>query len=227
MKKARGEVIRAGKAPEGAVRLKRKAVVEPRDLLGAVKKAVAESSGKHVGDGDPYGVDKAVDKVIKALSGPVAEKGDKKLTGDDGKGAQEDQAYAVAHGPDNYDKLTKWAAALAYGPLIKSAGAVIDDIEVLRKAGANFAVPGNLKEHLQKALAAVHGREIFDPRYKQACKLLKQVCDLMEAIEGEAEVVEGNSAAMVPGMGMGEGGGLDPHKQQQKPQMRMARRARR
>jgi hypothetical protein len=61
----------------------------------------------------------------------------------------------------------------------------------------NFAVPGNLKEHLQKALAAVHGREIFDPRYKQACKLLKQVCDLLESIEKTAEVSRGGSSMLV------------------------------
>jgi hypothetical protein len=179
MKKARGEVIRAGKAAKGAVRLKRKAVVEPRDLLGAVKKAVAESSGKHVGDGDPYGVDKAVDKVIKrlqkhdapghpsgatvrigahgqkldsvphsvahtresfgmpertqkALSGPVAEKGDKKLTGDEGEGAQADQAFAVAHGPDNYDALVKKAADMRYSTLMKSMGDLKHDLVMKR-----------------------------------------------------------------------------------------------
>lgn len=129
--------------------------------------------------------------VSKALSGPVAEAGDKKPTPAI-EGAQDDQAFAVAHGPDNYDALTKKAQALAYLPIFKAMNRII-----AKQGMAQMNVPGNLKEHLQKALAAVHGREVFDARYEQACKLLKKVCDLMDDIERTAEGAQGGSAAMV------------------------------
>ena len=158
---------------------KQRLIRRPEDLLGAVRKATAAVSG------DP------VDSIVKALSGPVAEAGDKKPT-PAVEGAQDDQAFAVAHGPDNYDALTKKAQALAYLPIFKAMNRII-----AKQGMAQMNVPGNLKEHLQKALAAVHGREVFDPRYEQACKLLKKVCDLMDDIEKTAEAAVGGSAAMV------------------------------
>jgi len=162
---------------------KQRLVRRPEDLLGAVRKALTAVSG------DP------VDSIVKALSGPVAEAGDKKPT-PAVEGAQDDQAFAVAHGPDNYDALTKKAQALAYLPIFKAVDGVI-----AKQGMAAMNVPGNLKEHLQKALAAVHGREVFDPRYEQACKLLKKVCDLMDDIEKTAEGAQGGSGAMVMDLG--------------------------
>lgn len=158
---------------------KQRLVRRPEDLLGAVRKALATVSGDEVGS------------IVKALSGPVAEAGDKKPTPAI-EGAQDDQAFAVAHGVDNYDALTKKAQALAYLPIFKAVDGVI-----AKQGLAAMNVPGNLKEHLQKALAAVHGREVFDARYEQACKLLKKVCDLMDDIEKTAEGAQGGSGAMV------------------------------
>ena len=66
---------------------------------------------------------------------PVKEEGDKKLKEADGvaaDGAQDDQAFAVAYGPDNYDKLTKRAIARYYSPVFKATRRIIHNITTER-----------------------------------------------------------------------------------------------
>lgn len=66
---------------------------------------------------------------------PVKEEGDKKLKEADGvaaDGAQDDQAFAVAFGPDNYDKLTKSALAKSYSSIFKATRKIIHNITTER-----------------------------------------------------------------------------------------------
>lgn len=123
---------------------------------------------------------------VVAKRDPVKEEGDKKLKEADGvaaDGAQDDQAFAVAWGPDNYDKLTKRIIALPYREAYQAAGAIVKAIE---SKAMNF--PGDLEDHLRKAHAAIHGREMWDARYGNVCKLLKQARKLLHDIEKTAEV---------------------------------------
>ncbi|KKL73589.1 hypothetical protein LCGC14_2073370, partial [marine sediment metagenome] len=120
---------------------------------------------------------------------PVKEEGDKKLKESDGvaaDGAQDDQAFAVAFGPDNYDQLTKRIMAAPYKDAYQAAGTIV---KALEKKQMNF--PGNLEDHLKKAHAAVHGREMWDERYSDVCDLLKKARKLLHGIEREAEAAEG------------------------------------
>ena len=66
---------------------------------------------------------------------PVKEEGDKKLKEADGvaaDGAQDDQPFAVAFGPDNYDKLTKDIMAKTYSPVFKATRRIIHNITTER-----------------------------------------------------------------------------------------------
>ncbi len=66
---------------------------------------------------------------------PVKEEGDKKLKEADGvaaDGAQDDQAFAVAFGPDNYDKLIKSIIAKSYSPVFKATRRIIHSITTER-----------------------------------------------------------------------------------------------
>ncbi|KKL11809.1 hypothetical protein LCGC14_2542050, partial [marine sediment metagenome] len=61
-------------------------------------------------DAEVIGRDPTKKAVVAKAHDPVKEEGDKKLKESDGvaaDGAQDDQAFAVAFGPDNYDQLTK------------------------------------------------------------------------------------------------------------------------
>jgi len=135
---------------------------------------------------------------VVAKRDPVKEEGDKKLKESDGvaaDGAQDDQAFAVAFGPDNYDKLTKRIMAAPYRQAYQAAGAIV---KALESKQMNF--PGNLEEHLKKAHAAVHGREMWDARYGDVCDLLKRARKLLHDIEKTAEVAEqGEGAPQVMG----------------------------
>ena len=145
----------------------------------AIQKAVTAASITH------QAVRNALLSVV-AKRDPVKEVGDKKLKEADGvaaEGAQDDQAFAVAWGPDNYDKLTKDIIVMPYREAYQAAGAIVKAIE--HKA-MNF--PGDLEDHLKKAHAAVHGREMWDARYGNVCKLLKQARKLLHDIEKTAEV---------------------------------------
>ena len=59
----------------------------------------------------------------------------------------------------------------------------------LTKQGG-MAFPGNLDDHLKKAHAAVHGREMWDERYSDICDLLKKARKLLHDIEREAEAAD-------------------------------------
>ncbi len=127
----------------------------------------------------------ALSTVAKAHD-PVKEEGDKKLKEAEGvaaDGAQDDQAFAVAFGPENYDKLTKRIVATPYREAYQVAGAIV---KAIQSKAMNF--PGDLEDHLKKAHAAVHGREMWDARYGNVCKLLKQARKLLHDIEKTAEV---------------------------------------
>ena len=157
----------------------------------AVKKAVTAAS--HLNQA----VRLALLSVV-AKRDPVKEEGDKKLKEADGvaaEGAQDDQAFAVAFGPDNYDKLTKRIISMPYRQAYQAAGAIVKAIE---NKQMNF--PGNLEEHLKKAHAAIHGREMWDARYGDVCDLLKRARKLLHDIEKTAEVAEqGEGAPQIMG----------------------------
>ncbi len=129
---------------------------------------------------------------------PVKEEGDKKLKEADGvaaDGAQDDQPFAVAYGPDNYNQLTKLLLAKTYLTTYRAAGAIVKSLE---NKQMNF--PGNLEDHLKKAHAAIHGREMWDARYGDVCGLLKRARKLLHDIEKTAEVAEqGEGAPQVMG----------------------------
>jgi hypothetical protein len=125
---------------------------------------------------------------------PVKEEGDKKLKEADGvaaDGAQDDQAFAVAFGPDNYDKLTKRIMLAPYRQAYQAAGAIV---KALENKAMNF--PGDLEDHLKKAHAAIHGREMWDARYGDVCDLLKRARKLLHDIEKTAEVSQGAPQVM-------------------------------
>ena len=136
--------------------------------------------------------------AVVAKRDPVKEEGDKKLKEADGvaaDGAQDDQPFAVAYGPDNYDKLTKLLLAKTYLTTYRAAGAIVKSLE---NKQMNF--PGNLEDHLKKAHAAIHGREMWDARYGDVCDLLKRARKLLHDIEKTAEVAEqGEGAPQVMG----------------------------
>ena len=136
--------------------------------------------------------------VVAKAHDPVKEEGDKKLKEADGvaaDGAQDDQPFAVAYGPDNYDKLTKLLLAKTYLTTYRAAGAIVKSLE---NKQMNF--PGNLEDHLKKAHAAIHGREMWDARYGDVCDLLKRARKLLHDIEKTAEVAEqGEGAPQVMG----------------------------
>ncbi len=149
----------------------------------SVKKAVTAASITH------QAVRNALLSVV-AKRDPVKEEGDKKLKEADGvaaDGAQDDQPFAVAFGPDNYDKLTKRILAAPYREAYQAAGAIVKAIE---RKQMNMNFPGNLEDHLKKAHAAVHGREMWDERYSDICDLLKKARKLLHDIEREAEAAD-------------------------------------
>jgi len=145
---------------------------------------------------------------------PVKEAGKKKLTESDGtsaEGAQDDQAFAVAFGADNYDKLTKAIIAAPYQTAYDIAGNVLKALE-----NKQFNFPGNIEEALKKAHAAIHGREMWDARYGDVCKLLTRARKILHSIEKTAEVSQGGSGVMVMGK-------ADPVSQKPKPKSRPTR----
>ncbi|KKL88696.1 hypothetical protein LCGC14_1922110 [marine sediment metagenome] len=149
----------------------------------SVQKAVTAAS--HLNQA----VRNALKAVVAKAHDPVKEEGDKKLKESDGvaaDGAQDDQAFAVAFGPDNYDQLTKRIMDAPYREAYQAAGTIVKALE--RK---QMAFPGNLEDHLKKAHAAVHGREMWDERYSDVCDLLKKARKLLHGIEREAEAAEG------------------------------------
>jgi len=123
----------------------------------------------------------ALSAVRKAVHGVVAELGKEE---DPGKRIK-DQPYAVAFGPDNYDKL------------VKKCDVLIGRLMSLSKAKKQFGFPTNLSDHVSRALAAVHGREILNPRYEQVCRLLRQALDLIDAIEKEEESAAADAVTIV------------------------------
>ena len=138
----------------------------------------------------------ALTVVVKGHD-PVKEEGKKKLTASDGvanEGAQDDQAFAVAFGPDNYDKLTKDIIAAPYRQAYNAAGTILKALE-----NKQFNFPGNIEDALKKAHAAVHGREMWDARYGDVCDLLTQARKILHSIEKTAEVSQGGSGMMVVG----------------------------
>ena len=162
----------------------------------SVKKAVDAAS--HLNQA----VRLALKAVVAKAHDPVKEEGDKKLKEADGvaaDGAQDDQAFAVAFGPDNYDKLTKRILVVPYREAYQAAGTIV---KALEKKQMNF--PGNLEDHLKKAHAAVHGREMWDERYSEICDLLKQARKLLHDIEREAEEAEGQHGQEGPQQVMGK-----------------------
>ncbi len=67
-----------------------------------------------------------------------------------------------------------------------------------KKAGMAF--PGDLEDHLKKAHAAIHGREMWDDRYSDVCDLIKRARKLLHDIEKTAEVSQqGEGAPQVMG----------------------------
>ncbi|KKK81271.1 hypothetical protein LCGC14_2815150, partial [marine sediment metagenome] len=76
--------------------------------------------------------------------------------------------------------------AAPYKDSYQAAGTIV---KALERKQMNF--PGNLEDHLKKAHAAVHGREMWDDRYSEICDLLKQARKLLHDIEREAEAAEG------------------------------------
>jgi hypothetical protein len=123
----------------------------------------------------------------KGLKGPILEEGKKT----DGK-YTEDAPYAQAFNADN---LTKRALRLSYGPVFDNLRSVI------KKAGEN--VPGNLNEHLKRAHAAIHGREMFNPKYKEMCQQIAAARKVLTALEGELQEAEQQKEGM-DGMGVPE-----------------------
>lgn len=149
-----------------------------------VHKAVTAASHLH------QAVRLALSAVVAKAHDPVKEEGDKKLKEADGvaaEGAQDDQAFAVAFGPDNYDKLTKRILVAPYREAYQAAGAIVKAIE---RKQMNMNFPGDLENHLKKAHAAVHGREMWDNRYSDVCDLLKKARKLLHDIEREAEAAD-------------------------------------
>ena len=128
---------------------------------------------------------------------PVKEEGKKKLTESEGtsaEGAQDDQAFAVAFGPDNYDKLTKTIIAAPYQQAYNATGTILKALE-----NKQFNFPGNIEEHMKKAHAAIHGREMWDARYSDVCDLITQARKILHSIEKTAEVSQGGSGMLVVG----------------------------
>ena len=65
----------------------------------------------------------------------------------------------------------------------------------MRQINRAMNFPGDLEEHLKKAHAAVHGREMWDARYGDVCDLLKRARKLLHDIEKTAEVAEQGAGA--------------------------------
>lgn len=130
--------------------------------------------------------------VQKGLKGPILEEG-KKTNGK----YTEEAPYAQAFNADN---LTKRALRLSYGPVFDNLRSVI------KKAGEN--VPGNLNEHLKRAHAAIHGREMFNPKYKELCQTVAAARKILTALEGELEEAEQQKEGM-DGMGVPENKAFD------------------
>lgn len=140
---------------------------------------------------------RAAISVVAKGHDPVKEEGKKKLTAKDGvanEGTQDDQPFAVAFGPDNYDKLTKTIIKAPYQEAYNAAGTILKALE-----NKQFNFPGNIEEALKKAHAAVHGREMWDARYGDVCDLLTQARKILHSIEKTAEVSQGGSGMMVVG----------------------------
>jgi hypothetical protein len=125
--------------------------------------------------------------IQKGLKGPILEEGKKT----DGKYTT-DAPYAQAFNADN---LTKRALRLSYGPVFEGIRSVI------KKAGEN--VPGNLNEHLKRAHAAIHGREMFNPKYKELCQQVAGARKILTALESELQEAEQQKEGM-EGMGVPE-----------------------
>jgi hypothetical protein len=126
----------------------------------------------------------ALRPVRKAIHSVVAELGDEESP----DGTVKDQPYAVAFGPDNYKDL------------MKKCDVLIGRLMGLTNKGATkkqFGFPSNLVDHISRALAAVHGKEVLNPRYEQVCNLLRQALDLLTAIEREEESALGEAITVV------------------------------
>ncbi len=155
-----------------------------------IQKAVDSASYLH------QSVRAAITVVVKGHD-PVKEEGKKKLTANDGtanEGSQDDQPFAVAFGPDNYDKLVKRIIKAPYQEAYNAAGAVLKALE-----NKQFNFPGNIEEHMKKAHAAIHGREMWDARYGDVCELITRARKILHSIEKTAEVSQGGSGMMVVG----------------------------
>lgn len=180
---------------------------DPEAYCGSIKHKVEDKMQKAI-DAASYlheVVFSAVSLVAKGHD-PVEEAGDKKLKdteGTSGEGAQDDQAFAVAFGPDNYDKLVKRIIKAPVADAYRMASRVLKAIE-----NKQFNFPGNIEEALKKAHAAIHGREMWDARYGDVCDLITRARKILHSIEKTAEVSRGGSAVMV--MGKADPGATSP-----------------
>lgn len=171
---------------------------DPDAYCGSIKHEVEDKMQKAINSASYLHqmVRAALTTVAKGHD-PVKEEGKKKLTESEGtsaEGAQDDQAFAVAFGPDNYDKLVKRIIAAPYQGAYNAAGAILKALE-----NKQFNFPGNIEEHMKKAHAAIHGREMWDARYSDVCDLITQARKILHSIEKTAEVSQGGSGMMVVG----------------------------